>query len=288
MDFQEKLIRNSDKTLMSFLKEIIKVDKCAIEKIGKSFDLHSLCKDLNQKQIDKLYRELFLEREVKVNENTEEMKEERVAKPKKERRKFYERWYLWFFTSDGFLVFRGKNIRQNLTIFRRFVKENDVLFFDKMENPIFTVLKVFDFKAPLPPTTLYEAAEFTCAYSFAWKEKIEKIPVFYTEAKSVRLDEKFLLSNVRKIEKIKPKLSIGIMVKDRKAKIIYGPPTAIKKFTHYLVTIVPGEKDAKILSKEIKNELLSKAFPEDRPYIEKINLKEIQKIIPYGKGELVR
>ena len=78
------------------------------------------------------------------------------------------------------------------------------------------------------------------------------------------------------------------MVKDRKAKIIYGPPTAIKKFTHYLVTIVPGEKDAKNLSKEIKNELLSKAFPEDRPYIEKINLKEIQKIIPYGKGELVR
>ena len=189
-------------------------------------------------------------------------------------------------TSDGFLVFRGRNPSQNLTILRRFTSPNDLLFFDVLKNPIFTVLKLLNFSNPLPPITLYEAAEFACAYSYAWEKKLEKIEIFYTERYNVRVEKNIEVQNFRRIEKVKPKLSIGINVKE--LKTVYGPPTSVRKYSDYMVTIVPGDKDSKTLAAEIKNSLLEKALPEDKEAIERIDLKEIQKIIPYGKGDLVK
>lgn len=287
-DFLQKI--RKEEPLKEVLVKEFRVSNEILQKLSVSFNLNKKGSELTQRELDKIFRILFdretLQQTFFASKDLKEMGRVIKEKATKTKRKFYERWYYWTFTSDGFLVFRGKNQRQNLTILRRFVVPNDLLFFDTLENPVFTVLKVGGFSKPLPPITIYEAAEFACAYSYAWAKKLEKIEIFYTERYNVRVEKNIEVQNFRKIEKVKPKLSIGFNVKEM--KIVYGPPTSVKKYSDYMVTVVPGDRDSKALAVVIKNSLLEKALPEDKEAIERINLREIQKIIPYGKGDLVK
>ena len=285
-DFLKK-VKSLDESLEKVLKEKFNVNQEILEKIKEFVDLEKSCKELEQRELDRIYRILFEE----VSEEKEEVIEERkIEKEKKKvRRRWYERWYYWFISSEGFLVVRGKNEKQNLTIFRRWVKESDVLFFEESDK-IFTVLKNDQEIFPLPPNALIEAAEFACAFSNAWKEKREKTSIKYIIARNVKFDgEEFIFEeNPKEIEKIKPKLSIGIKIEDKNGRIVYGPPTAVKKQTPFFVTIVPGERRKEELAKEIKRQLTSKVYPEMVEIVEKIEEKEIEKIIPFGIGEIVR
>ncbi len=289
-DFLQKI--KKEKTIREILLEEFRVSSEILHELSKNFDLEKKGNELTQRELDKIFRLLFGEnipqKTTQQLEISEKIGRREPIKKKAFRtgRKFYERWYYWTLTSDGFLVFRGKNKKQNLTILKRFTSPNDLLFFDNFEDPIFTILKIDDFSKPLPPISIYEAAEFACAYSYAWEKKLEKVEIFYTERYNVKLEKNIEIQNVRKIEKVKPKLSIGINLKE--LKIVYGAPTSVKKYSNYMITIVPGDKDSKSLAVEIKNSLLEKALPEDKEIIERINLKEIQKIIPYGKGDLVK
>ena len=50
---------------------------------------------------------------------------------------------------------------------------------------------------------------------------------------------------------------------------------------------VPGDTPAKELAKEIKNRLVYKSSPEDRPFVEKLSIDSIEKLIPSGTGMIV-
>jgi hypothetical protein len=147
----------------------------------------------------------------------------------------------------------------------------------------------------IPAETIYEAAEFAAAYSKAWDQKIASISVYYIKPEQVVKEAglplgSFMIHGERKwLEKIKPRLSIGIKQEEiYKSKLIFGPVTAVKKQTPYLITIVPGDTTAENLVKEIKNQLLMKVPFEIKKPTEEIEMEEIKKLIPYGKGELVR
>ncbi len=287
-DFQ-KIVLKEDKKVLDFLNERFELDEQKIFEISKNLDITKTTLQLSQREIDKLYRLIFSGIEISEPEiKTFEEQKTEEKKSKKVKRKWYERWYYWFITSDGYLVIRGKNNRHNSTILRKYVNENNVLFFDNLKNPIFTVLKN-DKNVALPPTSMYEAAAFACAFSSTWKQKEEKAEIFYVYPNSLRLNDRIeIVGEVRKIEKIKPKLSIGILKINDNLKIIYGPPTAVKSKTDFIVTIVPGDKNAKDLAKEIKLEFKRKVYPELVDLVDQLEESEIQKIIPFGKGEIVR
>lgn len=203
-------------------------------------------------------------------------------------KKWYERYY-WFFSSNGFLVFAGKNLRNNKTIFKRYCKPEDLVLSSEAANSPFVIVQTRKIN-PVPAETIYEAAEFVVNYSDIWKNKIENFPVFYVKPEQVSVNENVQISGEKKfLEKIKPRLSVGILQeKVWNAKLIFGPPTAVKKQTPYMTTVIPGEFPAENLSQEIKKLLLQKVPPEIYNQTAEIDSKEIAKIIPFGKGDLVR
>ena len=222
-----------------------------------------------------------------------EVKKEIEAKPKI-RKKWFER-YRWFYSSNGLLCIAGKNARNNETIVKRYTRPQDLVIHVDIHGSPFVIIRN-DQKLPvIPAETIYEAAEFVATYSKAWDQKIASISVYYIKPEQVVKEGglplgSFMIHGERKwLEKIKPRLSIGMKQEEvYKAKLIFGPVTAVKKQTPYLVTIVPGELIADELAKEIKNQLLMKVPFEIKKSTEETDLEEIKKIIPYGKGELVR
>ncbi|MEM5772985.1 MAG: NFACT RNA binding domain-containing protein [Candidatus Aenigmatarchaeota archaeon] len=208
-------------------------------------------------------------------------------------KKWYERYY-WFFSSNGILIVLGKSARNDETILKRYTRPQDlVLHSDLASN--FAVIRN-DAAQVLPAETIYEAAVFLACYSEAWDKKLEKeqVSVFYVKPEQVKKQEGTkgvfeIIGEKKYLEKIEPRLSIGIKQEEVfNAKLIYGPPTAVKAHTPYLVTLVPGDTQAKALAEEIKKELLLKVCPEISKATEAIELKEIEKIIPFKKGELVK
>ena len=132
---------------------------------------------------------------------------------------------------------------------------------------------------------MYEAAIHVANYSSAWKDKTDSIDVniYKLENFLTRVKEKG-----KYLEKIEPRLSIGIIQEEVfHANLISGPPTAVKRHTPFMITIVPGDSDAKELGKEIKKQLLAKVPFEIQNEVEQLPEKEIEKIIPFGKGKLV-
>jgi predicted ribosome quality control (RQC) complex YloA/Tae2 family protein len=216
-----------------------------------------------------------------------------VEKPKVKKR-WYER-YRWFISSNGILVIAGKNARNNETIIKRYTRPQDLVLHADIHGSPFAVIRNDQRLEVLPAETIYEAAELVATYSKAWDEKISQVSVYYVNPSQVVKEGglpigSFVIKGERRwLEKIKPRLSIGIKQEEvYNAKLIYGPPTAVKKQTPYLVTIVPGDKPADELAKEIKLLLVSKVPYEIRSTTDNIGLEEIKKLIPYGKGELVR
>lgn len=203
-------------------------------------------------------------------------------------KKWYERYY-WFFSSNGLLVFAGKSMRNNRTIFKRYCKPEDLVLSSDLENSPLVVIQTKNIN-PIPAETIYEAAELVVNFSDVWKNKIENFPVFYVKPEQVVVNEKIQVNGEKKIiEKIKPRLAIGMKQEEVwNAKLIFGPPTAVKSQTPYMLTIVPGDVEAKNLSQEIKKLLLQKVPPEIYEQTNALETKEIEKIIPFGKADLVR
>jgi len=203
-------------------------------------------------------------------------------------KKWYERYY-WFFSSNGLLVFAGKNMRNNRTIFKRYCKPEDLVLCSETKDSPLVVIKTQNI-IPIPAETIYEAAELVVNYSEIWKNKIENSPVFYVKPEQVFVNDSVQINGEKKfIEKIKPRLAIGILQENTwNARLICGPPTSVKKQTPYMLTIIPGDIPAENLAQEIKKLLLQKIPPEIYDQTESIESREIEKIIPFGKADLVR
>jgi predicted ribosome quality control (RQC) complex YloA/Tae2 family protein len=224
-----------------------------------------------------------------------EVKPKAEAKPKaKVTKKWFER-YRWFYSSNSILVIAGKNARNNETIVKRYTKQQDLVLHVDIHGSPFAVIKNDKKLDVLPPETIYEAAELAACYSSAWEQKLANVHVYYIKPEQVVKEGglplgSFMIKGERKwIEKVKLRLSIGIKQTEVfHAKLIFGPPTAVKKQTPYMLTIVPGDRSANDLAKEIKKLLLAKVPYEIQKATEEIPEEEIKKIIPYGKAELVR
>jgi len=288
IDIFKKVIPEEGKVVIRFEGRDIEIDfRKTIEQNVNNY--YEQAKKLNEK-IEKLKRLVEEVPEVKKIEISAEI----TSKAKKPSKKWYER-YRWFVSSNGLLVVAGKNARNNETIIKRYTKPQDLVLHVDIHGSPFVVIKNEKKLSPLPAETIYEAAEFAAAYSRAWEQKIGTISVYYVKPEQVVKEGglptgSFMIKGERKwLEKIKPRLSIGIKQEDVfDARLIYGPVTAVKKQTPYMITVMIGDEHADQLSLEIKKELVAKVPSEIRKWVEDLNTEEIKKLIPYGKGQLVK
>ncbi|MEM5832254.1 MAG: ribosome rescue protein RqcH [Candidatus Aenigmatarchaeota archaeon] len=270
LKFGEKEITLSFRDLKGFLNKLFERRKKLKEKLSK---IEERKKEEIKIEVEKESFGLALEKE------------------EKEQKQWYEK-FRWFISSDGFLVVSGKDAESNEELIKKYVREQDIIFHADIHGSPFTVIRN-DKKQNIPLQTIYEAAQFTACYSQAWDLGLGNINVYYVRpnqlVKSNLPKGSFLITGERIwLEKVKLRLAIGVYEEKGKVKIFAAPPVAARKKTQYIITLVPGNRSADELVKEIRKHFESNLPFEIRALFEKVSDEEIKRLIPFSKGELVR
>jgi predicted ribosome quality control (RQC) complex YloA/Tae2 family protein len=202
--------------------------------------------------------------------------EMKKIEPKKEtRREWYDK-FRWFISSDGFLVVAGKDAETNEKLIRKYMQPNDLVFHTDITGSPFVLIKNPENKKILPQTIL-EAAEFCGSYSKAWKVGILAIDVYYVKPEQVKKEGglptgSFMIYGKREwVRRIPVKVAIGI----KDDEIFYGPEDVVKRKTSNYVIITPGDTPAHEIALSIIKKFKSKINPE-----------KIERLIPYGRGNV--
>lgn len=222
-----------------------------------------------------------------LGKNFGSQKEEKIKNKKKE---WYEK-FRYFFTSDGSLVIAGKDAETNEQIIKKYCKKDDFVLHAHIPGSPFGIIRSEGRK--ISKKTIEEAAQFVGCYSKFWTSKLGIADVYWIKRNQISKKVpghqaikkgSFMIYGKRNFLRVELKLAIGL---DKNLNIVKGPESAVKKYAKYYVVIVPGKEEGKKLGKKIKERLKEKARKEDKEKIEKINIDEFLKVIPYGKGEVI-
>jgi predicted ribosome quality control (RQC) complex YloA/Tae2 family protein len=89
------------------------------------------------------------------------------------RRQFWFERFLWFISSEGYLVLGGKDAQQNELLYRRYLKKGDLYVHADLSGAASVIIKnnPENPDAPIPPSTLSQAGALTVCTSTAWESK---------------------------------------------------------------------------------------------------------------------
>lgn len=89
------------------------------------------------------------------------------------RKQFWFEKFLYFISSDGYLVIGGKDAQQNELLYRRYLKKGDVYVHADLQGASSVIVKNNPRTpdAPIPPSTLSQAGALTVCTSSAWDSK---------------------------------------------------------------------------------------------------------------------
>ncbi|MBU3896561.1 MAG: DUF814 domain-containing protein [Nanoarchaeota archaeon] len=212
---------------------------------------------------------------------------------KKREKAWYEK-FRWEITSDEFLVIGGKDADQNEFIFSRHIEKNDIVLHADIIGAPLVVIKSEG--KEITQIAIREAVELAAAYSSGWKKGLGAVDVYWINPDQVSKSPEsgehlakggFVIRGTKNYtRKVELKLCIGIVLDDT-IKIIAGSVMSVRKQAKYFVTIIPGDVNHFKLATSIKHKLIEKASNEDREIIRKLDINEIQSLIPGGEGAIV-
>ncbi|KAK5430228.1 hypothetical protein LTR34_005955 [Exophiala xenobiotica] len=89
------------------------------------------------------------------------------------RKQFWFEKFLYFVSSDGYLVIGGKDAQQNELLYRRYLKKGDIYVHADLQGASSVIVKNNPRTpdAPIPPSTLSQAGALTVSTSSAWDSK---------------------------------------------------------------------------------------------------------------------
>ena len=98
-------------------------------------------------------------------------KEKEVLRPV--RKQFWFEKFIYFISSDGYLVLAGKDAQQNEILYRRYLKKGDVYVHADLHGAATVIIKNNPVTpdAPIPPSTLSQAGHLAICTSSAWDSK---------------------------------------------------------------------------------------------------------------------
>ncbi|KAM4690583.1 ribosome quality control complex subunit NEMF-like [Rhinophrynus dorsalis] len=94
-----------------------------------------------------------------------------VSTIQKARKVYWFEKFLWFISSENFLVIAGRDQQQNEMIVKRYLKPGDVYVHADLHGATSCVIKNHTGKA-VPPRTLTEAGTMAVCYSAAWDSRV--------------------------------------------------------------------------------------------------------------------
>ena len=82
--------------------------------------------------------------------------------------------FLWFISSENYLVIAGRDQTQNEMIVKRYLRNHDVYVHAEVQGASSVIIKNPDTsgQTPIPPKTLNEAGQMAVCYSIAWDQKV--------------------------------------------------------------------------------------------------------------------
>ena len=92
----------------------------------------------------------------------------------KARKVFWFEKFLWFISSENYLVIAGRDQTQNEMIVKRYLRNNDVYVHAEVQGASSVIIKNPDTsgQTPIPPKTLNEAGQMAVCFSIAWDQKV--------------------------------------------------------------------------------------------------------------------
>lgn len=237
----------------------------------------------------------------KTENNIAKLKERSVERlktvpelpPRRRKRAWYEK-FLWFHSSDGFLVIGGRDATTNEILIKKHMEPHDKVLHADIHGAPFVLVKT-EGKSP-PEQTMKEAAQLAASYSRAWKEMLGLADVYWVSPQQISKSpppgqylEKgaFMISGQKNyVRKVPLRVAVGIKGEGEHLMVIGGPPEAIAKQTNIYVEVIPGEKTSGELAKQIQRKLAERAPKAMQRQALEIALEEIQRFIPSGRGSI--
>lgn len=94
-----------------------------------------------------------------------------VTSIQKARKVFWFEKFLWFVSSENYLIIAGRDQQQNEMIVKRYLRAGDVYIHADLHGATSCVIKN-PYGEPVPPRTLTEAGTMSVCYSAAWDAKV--------------------------------------------------------------------------------------------------------------------
>ena len=209
------------------------------------------------------------------------------ARIKPGRGRWYER-YRWFISSEGFLAVAGKDASSNISLLKKHLEPDDLVFHAEIRGAAVVILKNGKNSGE---ASKREAAQFAAIYSRAWKDELRLVTVYYITPDQISFEPPpghylprggFIIKGRRTYLQARLDLAIGVT---RNLELIYGPPSAVQARAERFVIVEPGKISAEELSEKIVQKLFSGFELSSR---ELRDLRQfIAELIPYGRGRLV-
>ncbi|GJN67552.1 hypothetical protein PLIIFM63780_004995 [Purpureocillium lilacinum] len=111
--------------------------------------------------------------EQKINEDLKKgLKQEKALLQPIRKQMWFEK-FIWFISSDGYLVIGGKDASQNEMLYRRYLRKGDVYCHADLKGAPSVIIKnnASTPDAPIPPATLSQAGSLSVCGSDAWDSK---------------------------------------------------------------------------------------------------------------------
>jgi len=115
----------------------------------------------------------FKSHERKVNEDLQKgLKQEKEILRPVRKQQWFEK-FIYFISSDGYLVLGGKDAQQNEIIYRKYLRKGDMYVHADLKGAVPLIIKNNPNTpdAPIPPSTLSQAGHLTVSTSDAWDSK---------------------------------------------------------------------------------------------------------------------
>lgn len=211
----------------------------------------------------------------------------------RERKKWFEK-FRWFETSEGLLAVAGKDASSNITLLRKYLQPDDLVFHAEITGAPVVILKG---GKKASERSIEEAAQFAASYSRAWREGLSSISVYYVRPEQVSFSApsgeylpkgSFMVTGKRNYVKTRLAVAFGLRKSDGAYEVLHGPPSAVAAKSKALVEVVPGDEDAGSLSLKILDSLCRQSGYELSDEERRPLAALIAQSIPYGKGALQR
>ncbi|KAI7818715.1 fibronectin-binding protein A N-terminus-domain-containing protein [Gamsiella multidivaricata] len=123
----------------------------------------------------------FKSAEKKIRQQLQEVKI--TTSIQRARKPYWFEKFMWFITSENYLVIAGRDAQQNEMIVKRYMKKNDIYVHADIHGAATVLIKNPSDKDPVPPSSIYQAGIMSVCQSKAWDAKI------VTSAYWVRADQ---------------------------------------------------------------------------------------------------